>query len=793
MYSFRLYRRSVNLMLFCATLVVGQTGNVVLDRINVVAVAFFLILASFTGEDRERFSIPRPFANLLAMVAFSLVVFGSLVSENLRALANEYILLLLIELLITLMIILVFLPNTPEIDWLLLLLALVQVFAGIVISPFESVGPLAVVWSLLAIWVLRLSFLRREAARYLGPDEGPRPADSLELQDLLPSLGALSIILLFAGLFFLVWPRRDGQLSTLPISEPASSPAEADVVPVRIEQLGPMLDPERIVMTIELYDGDDNRVSLAYVKRDLLWRGAVMSLYEEGGWRRQTEFRGDLIELGGENERPDDSAQNSYGIVVQRIRLELTETSVLYGLRPIVGTEAARRRREPEMDSYSGCLRLSYPSSRPVEYLVRSANVTDLPQQGELLDRSAFRFLLKLEGDLRDQLRGIAQPVVAEIKRGSDRATTLERFLRDSGRFHYSGRSGQLGLNVDPVIDLLNGTRTGDSARFASALALLLRSIDIPARIVTGYKGGDWNNLTRVLTVRQRHAHWWVEAEVGSRDDRTRSPLWMTLDPTPVVDRSQSSTLKGRLVDTSRAISDGSRYMIIYYMIDYNRDRQGRLLKPLYVRARAMYHKIASSLHALRESSTPSARTRGSIWRILRKLAGYAICIFAITFTIAIIHMLYKYRKTRSLTLLGWPIGRRPAGGLPPDDLYDRLARILAKRGLERGSGETQREFASRASVFLTSWGTTTLPVALVPVMIVDAFYAVQFGRVKLAPARRKELKHDLDRLQNVFAEEERRTQAENDREKRPFMTWSTVKGLLWRMVPGPNRRSDRS
>ena len=71
--------------------------------------------------------------------------------------------------------------------------------------------------------------------------------------------------------------------------------------------------------------------------------------------------------------------------------------------------------------------------------------------------------------------------------------------------------------NLDPVEDFLVNRKEGHCEYFASALALLLRSIDIPARMVNGFKGGDWNELTQTMNVRQKHAHSWVEAYVGRR------------------------------------------------------------------------------------------------------------------------------------------------------------------------------------------------------------------------------------------------------------------------------------
>ena len=52
---------------------------------------------------------------------------------------------------------------------------------------------------------------------------------------------------------------------------------------------------------------------------------------------------------------------------------------------------------------------------------------------------------------------------------------------------------------LDPVEDFLVNRKAGHCEYFASALALLLRSVDIRSRVVNGFKGGDWNELTEAL------------------------------------------------------------------------------------------------------------------------------------------------------------------------------------------------------------------------------------------------------------------------------------------------------
>ena len=109
-----------------------------------------------------------------------------------------------------------------------------------------------------------------------------------------------------------------------------------------------------------------------------------------------------------------------------------------------------------------------------------------------------------------------------------------------------------------------------------SALALLLRSIDIPSRLVNGFKGGDWNEITQTMNVRQKHAHSWVEAYLGKGKDG--QPIWITLDPTPGQERDQSVAQVGGLAGNFRPFTDAIRHVWVFYVVGYDGERQSRLL-----------------------------------------------------------------------------------------------------------------------------------------------------------------------------------------------------------------------
>ena len=253
-------------------------------------------------------------------------------------------------------------------------------------------------------------------------------------------------------------------------------------------------------------------------------------------------------------------------------------------MRPIREATATGTRSPPYLNPMDGTLLRADARGGTYDYEVYSDPQPGATQPGEEDPSGRLahtELLLSIREDLKSHLRKIAEPVVKSIEgEGREqtiaRAQALESFLRDSGQFRYTLRMDWIDHNLDPVEDFLVNRKVGHCEYFASALALLLRSIDIPARVVNGFKGGDWNDLTQTMNVRQKHAHSWVEAYAGSDPDRR--PVWITLDPTPSTERAESIAHVGGLAGSFRPLTDLIRHIWVFYIVGYDRDRQNRLL-----------------------------------------------------------------------------------------------------------------------------------------------------------------------------------------------------------------------
>jgi len=153
--------------------------------------------------------------------------------------------------------------------------------------------------------------------------------------------------------------------------------------------------------------------------------------------------------------------------------------------------------------------------------------------------RSALRYRLQPELDARSRQLGLRLPpgfnprthALADQWRqryGTDDAAIVRAgltLLHDGG-FRYTLTPAPLGR--DAVDDFLFNTREGFCEHYASSFTVLMRSAGIPARVVTGYQGGYWNQLGNYLLVRNSDAHAWTEVWLAGRG-------WVRADPTGAV------------------------------------------------------------------------------------------------------------------------------------------------------------------------------------------------------------------------------------------------------------------
>jgi len=124
---------------------------------------------------------------------------------------------------------------------------------------------------------------------------------------------------------------------------------------------------------------------------------------------------------------------------------------------------------------------------------------------------------------LPERIPALARAVTAGSRSPYEAALKLNHYL--STQFTYTLVIKQE-TTLDPLEEFLFVRRSGNCEYFAAAMAVMLRSVGIPARVVGGFQRGDWNPYGAYFMVRMKDAHSWVEAFLDG-------PGWITFDPSP--------------------------------------------------------------------------------------------------------------------------------------------------------------------------------------------------------------------------------------------------------------------
>jgi transglutaminase-like putative cysteine protease len=173
---------------------------------------------------------------------------------------------------------------------------------------------------------------------------------------------------------------------------------------------------------------------------------------------------------------------------------------------------------------------LQWRTSRPITERVRFDAVS-YPQfrHGPLQQAVALQDHLELPPGYNPRTLMLAQQLRRQIGAGPQFAPALVDAVMNklrTGGYSYTLDPGVFGANT--ADEFWFDRREGFCEHIASSFVILMRGLDIPARIVTGYQGGELNGVDGYWTVRQRDAHAWAEVWLQGQG-------WVRVDPTSAV------------------------------------------------------------------------------------------------------------------------------------------------------------------------------------------------------------------------------------------------------------------
>ncbi len=715
---------------------------------ELAATAIPLSLASLYLCDRRQWIVlGTGVANLLAVVAMTVALWGF------SRMRQDEQLFALAKLLVFLQCILLYRPKTLRLYWMLLMLSLLEFVVAGIVNTVPSFGFLMGSFLLLGGVSLCLFHLVEQVQRCrpgqlriwpwssLSVRHGPWPEEAFRWR-LLPwgvwwHLGKLTAMtVIVAPVLFLAIPRR-GQLSGgwFGPRQSFGPPITGFSTEVRLGELGEIISNPQEVMRVRLVSASTGRNY--EMQEPPLFHGVTLWSYRRGYWTSQTARRLRLPILPPLR-RPVHS-----DLVQVEITLEpLVNSTVVFAPRPVFNTQEntkpvfydsrqdSLRRRPEDADRQFHCRLLTTAFHRgrmrrfiPVEPGLSRTHLAMLRQ------------LPQGQGGLQ-RLRRIAQEVVAQVDPQDwiAQAEAMERYLRDSGLFQYTLRPPVRPVDMDPIEDFLTRQRSGHCEYFASALALMLRARGIPARVVVGFKGGEFNTVGNYYLVRQQDAHTWVNAFIPREKlpEGVRATLppsapgaWMVLDPTP---GSQN-------LETTSALNPGNliahlRYLWFQYIVRFDAARQQQFVADLWKSAREWMQKRSG------DQGNSAAEGSGNwLWAGLGILA------------LAGVLLLVWGRKGWPGWVQSWPQGWGSAAAAVRFYRHlEQLGRRLLARS--RRPSETPREFAAHMAQALA---LSAPHLASVPQEVVQAYYRVRFGHQELGAEQHRHLAQLLEQLEQAL------------------------------------------
>ncbi|MBX3615020.1 MAG: DUF3488 domain-containing transglutaminase family protein [Burkholderiaceae bacterium] len=375
-----------------------------------------------------------------------------------------------------------------------------------------------------------------------------------------------------AAAVFVLFPRFGGPLWGLPSdAHRARTGLSETMTPGNIAQLS---ESDDIAFRV-LFDGAIPPTARLY------WRGPVLGSFDGLAWR--------ALDAGA---RPGRPTRLEFGAQGQAIRYTVTQEPTgrnwLFALEMPTRAESGPARPLLRSD-------LQLVSPGPIVERVRMTVVSNTDfRAGIDEDAASLRDWLALPTGFNPRTVDMASRWRAEAGTGPGADERLvDRALAMFGAqpFRYTLQPPLLGR--DSVDDFLFGTRAGFCEHYASAFAVLMRALGIPARIVTGYQGGERNPVDGYWLVRQADAHAWAEVWLAGRG-------WVRVDPTAAVapQRIESGLRLGRFAADEDA-AGRARSMVRrlwlnldaignawnQWVLSYDRNRQQGLLARLGISA----------------------------------------------------------------------------------------------------------------------------------------------------------------------------------------------------------------
>lgn len=375
--------------------------------------------------------------------------------------------------------------------------------------------------TLIAVWAAATLFALVLIDR-ADLDERPRLASGPPLPSLVretaTSMGVLAIAVLFvASLFVPVLGHR-----------PPPRLGSGDVPRSDLGNQGntSLTQNDQLDTTIRPHLGNEVVMTVAAARPEF-WRGETFDVWNGHAWTRSDDNHYTLPSLGSStNLAPSIGTPTTGGKrLTQTFHIEASYDDVLFAAAEPVSVEGRLPVERPD-GTISTFVPLGKGSSYRIVSNVPDATVDTLRAADSTAISLAIRSMYAQAPVSTARVRALAARVTASAPTTYDKVRALEDWMGAHTKYSLSAPVARQG--VDVVDDFLFNVRKGWCEQISSSLVVMLRTLGIPAREVTGFVPGDRSKLTNEYVVRANMAHAWAEVYFPGVG-------WQAFDPTASV------------------------------------------------------------------------------------------------------------------------------------------------------------------------------------------------------------------------------------------------------------------
>jgi transglutaminase-like putative cysteine protease len=621
------------------------------------------------------------------------------------------------------------------------LMCFFQLLAASVLAPGALFSVALVLFLVAAVWSLTLFHLKVEsetASRLahgqpegtagMGLARGRRlTADRASIidTDLIVTTTALALtaVLLTSGLFYAV-PRFESGF----LSRPRQFQQVGFTEEVELATFGRVFSDSTVVMKVEMPEFPGGYPG------ELYWRAMALDYYDGRRWLKIRPRRDSGVTRTFEFSRDGDGVFEpralppDMDLVEQVVYLDLDDTTYLFGLpdvKRMVGDFDAIL-----WDRYDESWSLPRLWQGSLRYRVYSLPPRFTPEElrgsSVLYPPGYVRYYVEqLPANLDSRIYSLAADITKRATNPYDKAVAVQAYLRKNYLYRLTALSDR---SEAPLEEFLLTTRAGHCEFFATAMAVLLRCAGVPARIASGFRGGEWNEFGGFYAIRQDFAHVWTEVlfpDVG----------WVAFDPSPAapdteLPRSWWLATKSFLSQYTLALQ-----MKWYkYVIGFDQNNQWAVV-------RTVRGGIREGILELKDALVSAVRNSRLVPTGLWRPLAITVYLGAVGYLVLLVRRYFSARRRRVLAGItgALPRSKRRAAALYSDMLF-----AYARRGIVKDASHTPLEFLSHLLY-------RPVPERQLATELTGLYYRTRFGDYSFGKPDERRFREMLKRLEHML------------------------------------------